>query len=204
MVEMATRKAPSTLNTQWLTTLPPAGRYAFYGDAAARTAALPAWEVEFSDAPLRANIRASRATLWLGPDEYLLLELAVSGATRLVADAPGIDAPRIDAPGGLDALDALERALADIPHSLVDISHRQFALEVSGPHAETILSGACPLDLDATQFPVGMCTRTVLAKADIVLWRTRADAFHLEVWRSFAGYVTGILTEIAAEFYPAK
>jgi sarcosine oxidase subunit gamma len=46
-----------------------------------------------------------------------------------------------------------------------------------------------------------MCTRTVLSKADIVLWRTRADAFHLEVWRSFGGYVTGLLSEIALEFY---
>ena len=66
----------------------------------------------------------------------------------------------------------------------------------------TILSGACPLDLDLSEFPIGMCTRTVLAKADIVLWRTREDAFHLEVWRSFAGYVTGLLREIAVEFYP--
>jgi sarcosine oxidase subunit gamma len=48
-----------------------------------------------------------------------------------------------------------------------------------------------------------MCTRTVLAKADIVLWRTRDDAFHIEVWRSFAGYVTGLLGEIAGEYYGA-
>ena len=48
-----------------------------------------------------------------------------------------------------------------------------------------------------------MCTRTVLAKADITLWRTREDAFHLEVWRSFAGYVGSLVTEIAREFYPA-
>jgi len=47
-----------------------------------------------------------------------------------------------------------------------------------------------------------MCTRTVLAKADIVLWRTRGDAFQLEVWRSFSGYATGLLREIAREFYP--
>jgi sarcosine oxidase, subunit gamma len=46
-----------------------------------------------------------------------------------------------------------------------------------------------------------MCTRTVLAKADITLWRTRDDAFHLEVWRSFSAYVTGLLSEIALEFY---
>ncbi len=97
--------------------------------------------------------------------------------------------------------DALERALADLPHALVDIGHRQFALEVRGPHAAAILSGACPLDLDLAKFPVGMCTRTVLAKADIVLWRTRDDAFHLEVWRSFGGYVAGLLHEIAPEYY---
>jgi sarcosine oxidase, subunit gamma len=74
-------------------------------------------------------------------------------------------------------------------------------LEVSGPHAATILSGACPLDLDLAEFPVGMCTRSVLAKADIVLWRTGASAFHLEAWRSFSGYVAGLLREIATEFY---
>ncbi len=72
---------------------------------------------------------------------------------------------------------------------------------MSGPHAATILSGACPLDLDLGEFPVGMCTRTVLAKADIMLWRTGEDSFHLEVWRSFSGYVTGLLSEIAGEFY---
>jgi sarcosine oxidase subunit gamma len=73
---------------------------------------------------------------------------------------------------------------------------------VRGPHATAILNAACPLDLDFAEFPVGMCTRTLLAKADIVLWRTRVDAFQLEVWRSFAGYVTGLLGEIAAEFHP--
>ena len=54
-----------------------------------------------------------------------------------------------------------------------------------------ILNGACPLDLDMSAFPIGMCTRTVLAKADIVLWRIAEDAFHVEVWRSFTGTSTG-------------
>jgi len=57
--------------------------------------------------------------------------------------------------------------------------------------------------LHISQFPVGMCTRTLLSKADITLWRTREDTFHLEVWRSFAGYVGGLLCEIAREFHPA-
>jgi sarcosine oxidase subunit gamma len=134
---------------------------------------------------------ADRATLWLGPDEYLLLDLA--------AGAGAVD----DSPGNGAFADALQEALGATPHALVDVSHRQFALEVSGAHASTILSGACPLDLDEGAFPVGMCTRTVFAKADIVLWRTRPDAFHLEAWRSFAGYVGGVLDEIAREFEPA-
>jgi sarcosine oxidase subunit gamma len=44
-----------------------------------------------------------------------------------------------------------------------------------------------------------MCTRTALAKADIVLWRMHETEFHVEAWRSFAGYVTGLLREIASE-----
>jgi sarcosine oxidase subunit gamma len=181
MVEPAMRRAPSPKAAAWLRVLAPATRFSFNGDSGARAAVTPIWGAEFSEDACRANVDASRATLWLGPDEYLLLDTT--------ANSP-------EAPAAL--FDYLENALSGIPHALVDISHRQFSLEVTGPQAATILSGACPLDLDLSEFPVGMCTRTVLAKADIVLWRKAENVFHLEVWRSFAGYVTGILTEIAA------
>ena len=180
MLEPAQRSLPAVPPAHWLKPLPPAARFVLHGDAKVRSAAAAAWGVGFSDEACRAVVGDGRATLWLGPDEYLLL---------------GVD------PEASEAAHAfLARALHDLPCALVDISHRQFALEVSGPHAATILSGGCPLDLDLAEFPIGMCTRTVLAKADIVLWRTRADAFHLEVWRSFSGYVTGLLCEIAREF----
>ncbi|MDP8985683.1 MAG: sarcosine oxidase subunit gamma [Pseudomonadota bacterium] len=189
MVETAVRTVPAVPQAAWLKALPPAGRFAFHGGAAARAAAAPLWGPAFSETACRAHAQATRATLWLGPDEYLLLDFAAGAAAHGSPESP--------------TFSALERALTGIPHALVDISHRQFALEVSGPHAATLLSGACPLDLDLAEFPLGTCTRTMLAKADIVLWRTREHAFHLEVWRSFAGYVTGILSEIAAEFYTA-
>ena len=48
-------------------------------------------------------------------------------------------------------------------------------------------------------FPVGMCTRTVLAKADVVLWRRAEDWFRLECWRSFAPYVTDFLRQAAED-----
>ena len=93
----------------------------------------------------------------------------------------------------------LEQALGDLPHSLVDVSHRQVGLVIAGPHAATVLAAGCPLDLDRSAFPLGMCTRTVLAKAEIVLWRIADDGFHLEVWRSFAAYVSGLIAEAARE-----
>jgi sarcosine oxidase subunit gamma len=185
VAEIAARRGPSVKEREWLKLLPNATRFAFYGDASARAALLPTWGVEFSAEACRAHANETRATLWLGPDEYLLLDFAGATSTRTA-----------------DLAAALESPLAGTAHALVDISHRQFALAVSGPHAADILNGACPLDLDLGAFPVGMCTRTVFAKADIVLWRTSADTFHLEVWRSFAGYVTGVLAEIASEFYP--
>lgn len=87
--------------------------------------------------------------------------------------------------------------MGDHPHSLVDVSDRQVGIVVSGPDAEAVLSVGCPLDLDQATFPVGMCTRTVLSKAEIVLWRTGTDSFHLEVWRSFSAYLHQFLTASA-------
>ena len=188
MPEAATRSPPTVPAAEWLKVIPPALRFILHADARARRAAAPAWGVRFAEESCRALVEGTRATLWLGPDEYLLLGRA---------DGPDADIAESE----LAAAESIERSLGDLPHALVNISHRQFGLEVSGPHAATILSGACPLDLDLGEFPVGMCTRTVLAKADIVLWRTGDDAFHLEVWRSFSGYVTGLLSEIALEFY---
>jgi sarcosine oxidase subunit gamma len=213
------RRVPAVSPAPWCNPLPPSTRFAFYGDAAARAAVQAVWGVGFSEEACRAKTQSARATLWVGPDEYLLLELGggeplaaqTAGVETLGAQHPGSEAgqsradeTRADHPSAVASasaiFDRLEGAMAGVPHALVDISHRQFAFEVIGPHAATILSGACPLDLDLAHFPVGMCTRTVLAKADLLLWRTDAGTFHVEVWRSFAGYVMGILSEIAAEF----
>ena len=42
-----------------------------------------------------------------------------------------------------------------------------------------------------------MCTRTMLAKAEVVLWRTEPQVFRVEVWRSFVAYVAQFLGEAA-------
>jgi sarcosine oxidase subunit gamma len=158
---------------------PAAGRLVLQGDAEVRRLAATVWGVPFSEESCRARISGTRATLWLGPDEHLLFQ-----ESRDV----------------LLPIAELEHALADRPHSLVDVSHRQSALEISGPDAAVVLSGACPLDLDLREFPVHMCTRTAFAKADITLWRTAPEVFHLEVWRSFQSYVLELLHEIALPY----
>ena len=49
-------------------------------------------------------------------------------------------------------------------------------------------------------FPVGAGTRTLLAKAEILLVRTAPDRYRVECWRSFATYVHGFLQEAALDY----
>ncbi len=149
----------------------PTTRFSFRGGAEAVAEMSTAFGVALPQESCRAAEAGSRAALWLGPDEWLLL-------------AEDGDAP----------------ALGDTPHSLVDISHRQIGLSLSGPRAVELLAAGCPLDLDHRAFPIGMCTRTLLAKAEIVLWRRDPDLFRLELGRSFAAYAWDFLTEAAREF----
>ena len=134
-----------------------------------------AFGVALPATPCRAAERAARAALWLGPDEWLLL-------------APDANADVLAA--------TLEAAAGGEPVSIVDVSHRQLGFELDGPDAATLLNAGCPLDLHAEAFAPGACTRTLFDKAEIVLWRRSAPGFRLEVARSFADYLVGML-EIA-------
>ena len=63
----------------------------------------------------------------------------------------------------------------------------------------TALNAGVPLDLDLAAFPVGVVARTLLLKAEIVLWRRKAERFHVETGRSFAPYVTAVLEASARD-----
>jgi sarcosine oxidase, subunit gamma len=151
-----------------------ATRFIFQGGPAAREAAGRGYGVTLPTVACRAETSGDRAALWLGPDEWLLL-------------APAGEANEV--------LAALENALARLPHSLVEVTCRQVAFRISGVRARELLSSGCPLDLAPESYPVGMCTRTLVGKAEVVLWRRSAEEYHLETGRSFSGYVLGWLRE---------
>jgi sarcosine oxidase, subunit gamma len=85
------------------------------------------------------------------------------------------------------------------PHSLVNVSHRQVGLVLVGMRIQEVLSTGVALDLTQEAFPVGMATRTLFGKAEIILWRSAADAWHVEAWRSFLPYVSQFLKQAVAD-----
>jgi sarcosine oxidase, subunit gamma len=179
MVDLSTaRQAQVLAASPLLRPLPPATRLALRGTSPVLAAAADALGLAHSETPCHAVRNGARAALWLGPDERLLLAPAEDGA-----EMEGL----------------LQRALAGMAHSLVDTSHAQTAFELSGARAAAALNTGCPLDLDPAAFALDMCTRTVFAKAQIVLWRTGPEAFRVETARSFAPYVTRILALAAHE-----
>jgi len=154
--------------------LQPGAQFVFRGDDAAYAAASLALGVELPRQACTARQGASRAALWLGPDETLLIAAEDDAATLH---------------------SSLAQALAPRPHALIPVGHRNVALEIQGPDAARVLSAGCPLDLEETAFPPGMCTRTLIAKAPVIIWRTGGDRFYLNVWRSFAPYLWNYLVE---------
>ncbi len=122
----------------------------------------------------QAREGAGRAALWLGPDEWLLIAEDADPAS----------------------LGELEAALAEPPHSRRRLASPDRADRQRVSAARTLNAG-CPLDFRLSAFPIGMATRTLYDKAEIVLWRRAEAAFQVEVWRSFAPYLVASLAEAA-------
>ena len=177
----AARTLPARASAAGWRTLDPQSCWSLRVDPAAAAGPLAAAGLPIAATACRAITQGDWSALWLGPDEQLLV---------------GPDAPHAQLAPRLGA------ALAGVTHALVDVSHRQTAIELAGPEAATLLAMACPLDVDLSQMPVGFCSRTVYAKAEIVLWRLEAQRFQLQTWRSFLPYVTELLAIGSQELAP--
>ncbi len=129
------------------------------------------------DLPVKPKSTASkgaRTAMWIGPDEWLIID----SATSSLAD---------------------DLAKVKVLHSAVDVSHRNVGILVSGKGADAVINGGCPQDLSLKAFPVGAASRTVLGKIEIVLWRMGEDSFRVECWRSFSTYAYAFLQESARD-----
>ncbi len=173
MVERAIRSLPlaaahgGSASVQ-LQAAPPAHRIALRARAEDVPALSSALQLALPTTPKTSATQGSRTALWLGPDEWLVID-----------DGEG------------DLVQAL--ASSGAVHSATDVSHRNTAILVSGPGAVATLNGGCPLDLSLAAFPVGACARTLLGKIEMVLLRTGDEAFRVECWRSFSEYAFGLL-----------
>jgi sarcosine oxidase subunit gamma len=118
--------------------------------------------------PLEPNTVATgggRRTLWLGPDEWLVVGEAGTEGT-------------------------IQRALADAlrasHHSIVDVSANRIAFDLTD--GLDLLSTGCGLDLDPTRWFRGMCAQTLFGQAQVILHQLDERTTRVFVRPSFAGY----------------
>jgi sarcosine oxidase, subunit gamma len=128
--------------------------------------------------PNRVGVSAAgrRAVLWLGPDEWLIV------------DEDGGSAPAIEA--------AVRGAAGDAFVVTVDVSQNRVVLDIAGPAARDLLEGGITVDLHRRAFATGSCAQTLLARANVLLWqRTDEPSYRLFVRPSFAAYVEAWLAD---------
>ena len=121
--------------------------------------------------------RKDRRALWLAPDEWLIVgpdrqQEALAQTLR----------------------DGLNGALG----SIVDVSANRTVVEIRGAKAGDLLAQGVSIDLDQRTFGTDRCAQTLIAKAQVIIERRDALAFHLYFRTSFAGYVADWLLDASA------
>jgi sarcosine oxidase subunit gamma len=142
---------------------------------------LRAIRLELSDGPLLLPTtpnthwpRDSGTALWLGPDEWLVLD---NGDAELIS--------------------ALRAALESVHHSVVDVSASRVVFVLTGEARSELLAAGCALDLHPGAWRSDKCAQTLLARIPVLLGETSAFTVVL-VRSSFADYLVDWFLEHAA------
>lgn len=118
--------------------------------------------------------RGERITMWLGPDEWLVVAPGDGGT--LVAE--------------------LDDALAPAHRSVLDVSANRVVVELAGTGVEEVLANECPIDLHPRVWTLGRCAQTLVMGVPAVLAR-RDDRTHVLVRPSYAEHVVERLLDAA-------
>ena len=143
-------------------------------------AALERLEVALDFAlPLEPNTVAGdplgRHALWLGPDEWLIVE-------------PGARGPDLET--------VLRAALDPAVGAVVDVSGARTALELEGPRCRDVLASGVALDIHPRAFGPGQCAQTLVARAGAILHQVSdKPRYRLLVRPSFAAYLAAWLAD---------
>jgi len=122
-----------------------------------------------------ADLTEGPRTLWLGPDEWLVV-------------------------GADNAETALASATEHLHAAVVDVSDGRTAIAISGPNARDVLAKGCPLDLHPKVFAPGRCAQTLIAHVHIILHQVHdAPRYEVYVHRSFADHLWRWLEDAAQE-----
>jgi sarcosine oxidase, subunit gamma len=129
--------------------------------------------------PLAANRVAATGsvrTLWLGPDEWLVV---AEGA------AP-------------DLLPRLERAVTGRRASVSDLSSSRVIIEIGGSAARDLLASGCGLDLHPRAFGPGQCAQTLLSRVPVILDQLdEAPHYRLLMRRSYSRWLVDWMIDAA-------
>jgi sarcosine oxidase subunit gamma len=97
--------------------------------------------------PNRVAATGPLRTLWLGPDEWLVV---------VESEAP-------------DLLPRLENAVGGRRAAVNDLSSSRIIVEIGGSAIRALLAAGCGLDLHPRAFGPGHCAQTLLARVPVIL-----------------------------------
>jgi sarcosine oxidase, subunit gamma len=122
--------------------------------------------------PNTATTWGDRDVLWLGPDEWLVVDGA--GTSSVIERE-------------------LEVALAGRHRSMIDLSANRIVFDLTD--GLDLLSSGCGLDLDPSRWRTGMCAQTLFGGAQVILHQLDERTTRVFVRPSFADHVVDRLRE---------